>query len=410
MAEKVSRRKWLKYTAAGIVVAGVAAAGGAYYYGIQKPAREEIKIGFTIDQTSPLAAGAEAQWNSYILWSEQKNAEGGLYVKDLGKKLPIRLIFYDDKSDPATAVKYYERLITEDKVDLLVPPYGTFMHFGIVPTVEKYHMTVVGNTASGLKAKEFGAKYFFFPYPFPDKMMAAVVDLLKKYQNTVKTVSIINLQDTLLIECRSFLVPLLEQAGFNIVYLKDYPFGLTDMTAILLEAKSTNADAFIGLTYPDDAFLATQQSIQLGLNAKFFFALLGPVITGYREKFGEKTEGISSFALWSPKLATPGTKEFYEAYVKRFNKEPDYGGSSSGWATMQTMEKAIEIAGTLDNERLREVIASTEFSTVCGKEKFDGIENIYNWSTVLQWQSGINEIVAPEDRKTANLWMPKPPF
>src|SRR6187397_991221 len=90
-------------------------------------AAEPVRIGFSIAKTGLFATAAPSQLNAYELWKDQVNAAGGLDVA--GEHRPVELVMYDDQSQPGEAVKIYEKLITDDKVDLLLAPWGTPTHF-----------------------------------------------------------------------------------------------------------------------------------------------------------------------------------------------------------------------------------------------------------------------------------------
>ncbi|MFH1122661.1 MAG: ABC transporter substrate-binding protein, partial [Pseudomonadota bacterium] len=96
-------------------------------------AKDSIRIGFSMALTGIYSQGAVSQMNSYQLWKDQVNEKGGIFVKDLGRKVPVEYVYYDDKSSPDTAVRVYEKLITQDKVDLVFTPWGTTIHFAVAP-------------------------------------------------------------------------------------------------------------------------------------------------------------------------------------------------------------------------------------------------------------------------------------
>ena len=126
--------------------------------------KDKIRIGNAIALSGPYAPGAiTTQIAPYDMWVKEVNAKGGIFVKKYGKKLPVEIIRYDDKSDIGTAVKLVEKLILDDKVDLLLPPWGTAMNFAIAPIVTKYEYPVMGVTVDSMKIKEIAPTipYFF---------------------------------------------------------------------------------------------------------------------------------------------------------------------------------------------------------------------------------------------------------
>ena len=136
-------------------------------------AADPIKIGFSISKTGLFAQAATSQLQTYELWREQVNARGGLNVA--GVKRNIEFVFYDDQSNSAKAVQIYEKLITDDKVALLLAPWGTSLHFAIAGVIERYKFPVIGNTAASVQLRELKAGYIWFTTSsFPDKQSAVI--------------------------------------------------------------------------------------------------------------------------------------------------------------------------------------------------------------------------------------------
>lgn len=398
--------RWLQLSLALVTALAVVATGPLPAAG--QPPKDKVRIGFSLPLTGIYSAGAESQMNPYQLWAEQVNKKGGLLVKDLGKRLPVELVYYDDKSTPDTAVRVYEKLITGDKVDLVLAPWGTTIHFAIVPVIEKYKVPLIGNTASSVKLRELKTRYFWFiTSSIPDRQTKVLVDMMKA-SGQIKSVAITYVQDLFARENLEYLRSYLTEAGLNVVMAKDYPIGVKDMIPVLTEIKRLNPDAYLSLSYPADSFLITAQAKEVGVNPKLMVELVGPAIVGFYEKFGPVTEGLVTMGHWSPKAPWPGAKQFYDDYVAKFKKRPDYLDSVLAFASGQILEQAVEKAGTLNWEKLRETIATGEFQTIYGPVKFTGPENLVTPAMWLQWQKGELEIVWPPASATSRLLIPKP--
>ena len=370
-------------------------------------AKDVIRIGFSMPLTGIYSQGAPSQMNVYQLWKDEVNEKGGIFVKDIGKKLPVEFVFYDDKSSPETAVRVYEKLITQDKVDLVFTPWGTTIHFAVAPLAEKYKFPMVGTTASSVKLRDIKTKYFWFTTSsIPDRQMTALVDLLKSL--AVKTVAIIYVQDLFPRENLGFLQPALEKAKIGTVLVKDYPIGVKDITTLLSDVKAKKPEALIALCYPADAFLLTGQLQGVQYNPPFLFQLVGPSIAAYEQAFGPATEGIAAMGHWSPKGKWPKAKEFADRYTKRWNIRPDYLDSSLAYVGCQIVEQAIEKAGTLDREKITETIGGSEFMTINGPIRFTGTENLVTPAMILQYQKRDLEIIWPPETATAKPLFPKP--
>ena len=348
------------------------------------------------------------QIRAYDLWVETVNAQGGIYVKEYGKKIPVEIIRYDDKSDPGTAVRLTEKLLLQDKVHFILPPWGTASNFAIAPVITKYKSPVVGITVSSVKLKEMAPKipYMFIMLNQPEEQGQALVDLTVELD--VKSAAVIHHTDLHGIECAGAVLPQLAVSGIDVALYKTYPMGAKDLSPLLKKVKAANVDALIAFSYPPGTFLITGQAKAIGLNPKLFFASVGVAFPSFRDTFGANTvEGIMGTGVWNPNIPVPGVREWFNRYVKRWGEEPDRWGTAGGYATVQVMQKAIEIAGTLEPTKVRNVIAHETFDTVLGPVKFENQFNPRYPGEVGQWQNGEFEVV-DKAKRTASPIYPKP--
>jgi branched-chain amino acid transport system substrate-binding protein len=362
-----------------------------------------VRIGYAISRTGPFAPGAQiSQEPNYIMWAEQVNAGGGLSVK--GKKRKIELVGLDDRSEVETMVRSYEKLMASDKVDLILPPWGTGMNFAVMPLAQKHGYPMLSPTATGRKLLGMKNPYFFALLQQPDSMMNALAEFMKA--RGVRTAAVIHVDELFGLEQMGALELALKEKGIQIVEKKSYPIGVKDLQPVLNDIKAKNPDAFIALSYPPDTFLVTGQARAVGLNPKLFYAAVGSAFPVYRDKMGPAAEGVMGLGTWNPKMS-PQAKAYFDAHVKRWNKEPDRWASAHAWAGLQILEQAVAKAG-LDRKALRDTIASSEFTTVIGKIRFKNGENISTPGVVSQWQSGEFEVVWPPQNATSPAYYPKP--
>lgn len=369
-------------------------------------AKDSIRFGYSIALTGVLSPNAEGVVEAYAVWKELVNKKGGIFVKEEGKKLPVEMVFYDDQSEPGTAVRIYEKLITQDKVDLILPPAATPTHFAVAPLAAKYKVPLVGGTAASVKLRDMKNDWFWFVSWMADGQARAVADFLKDLK--VKTVTVAYLQEIFPKENLQFLEPYLKEAGISVALLKDYPVAEKDLKTLLSQIKAKNPEAAIFLSYPADTFTIVTQSQEVGLNPNFMFNLIGPAVIAFKPKFGPAVEGIAAMGNWNPKLKTFGNKEFVDAFQAKYKKLPDALNSTLGYMPCQIMEQAIEKVGSLDRQKLRDYIAANEFQTIQGTVKFQGSENIKAVAGILQWQKGEMEVIWPKSIATAKPLYPKP--
>ena len=362
-----------------------------------------IKIGYAIARTGPWSAGAQvSQEPNYILWAEQVNAAGGLSVK--GKKRKVELIGFDDRSEAETMIRTYEKLMTSDKVDLILAPWGTGANFAVMPLVQKHGYPMLAPTATGRKLLEMKNPYFFALLQQPDRMMDALAEFLAA--RSIRTVAFIHVDELFGLEQASALEKSLKAKNIQIIEKKSYPLGVKDLQPVLNDIKAKNPDAFVSLSYPPDTFLVTGQAKAIGFNPKVFYAAVGTAFPVYRDKMGPAAEGVMGLGTWNPKMS-PQAKAYFDAHVARWKKEPDRWASAHAWAGLQILQQAVEKVG-LERKVLRDHIASAEFDTVIGKIRFRNGENISTPGVVSQWSGGEFEVVWPPQLATGPSLFPKP--
>jgi len=390
-----TRRHWLQGAAA---IGAAAAAPQLLAQGAP------IRIGYAIARTGPWAAGAQvSQEPNYLLWAEQVNAAGGLVVKG-GAKRPVELIGYDDRSETETCVRTYQKLMGSDKVDLVLPPWGSGANFAIAPLANRMGYPLLAPTALSRKLIDMRLPYFFSLLQQPDKMMGALVDLL--VAQDVKTIAIVYMDDLFGLENFAALNAALKKTQIQVLERKSYPLGVKDLAPVLRGIKDLNPDAFIGITYPPDTILASRQAREVGFNPKYFYASVGTAFQLYRNVMAANAEGVIGMGSWNAKTS-PGAKAYFDAHTQKFGKEPDRWASGHAWAGLEILQQSVASVG-LERKALRDHIARSTFPTILGPIRFDGSENASIPGTVGQWQNGEFEVVWPLDRATAKLVAPKP--
>lgn len=372
----------------GITAALLALTAGMACAQADKP----LRIGFSMARTGMLANATPSQMNTYELWRDQTNAKGGMDVGGVRRK--VEFVVFDDQSKPEQAVRIYEKLITDDKVDLLLAPWGTPFHLAIAPVLEKFKFPMVGNTAASVALRQVKPGYIWFPTSaIPDRIGAELTAMLKT-QN-VKSVAVLSNVLPFTKEIKNFLEPELKKAGIEIKVSTEYPPDISDMTSTLTQIKQANVDAVLALAYPGDSVLYAKQAKELGLNQPFQFVAIGPSDAFFPKAVGAASaEGVVTIAHWSPRAEWKGSQAFYDAYVKKFGEDPDYLNSALAWMSLEILETTVAKTG-LDKAKMRDMISSSTFDTINGKVKFEGVQNVITPTAFVQTQKGKLQLVWP---------------
>ena len=378
---------------------GLAAATAAMLAATAAFAADPVKIGYAISKTGHFAPASASQIQAYELWAEQVNAGGGMDVA--GERRPVEFVVYDDQSDFGKAPGIYEKLITDDKVDLLAAPWGTPFHFAVAGVLERHQFPMVGNSAASVQLRDVKPGNIWFPTSaIPDQIASELVRLMQ--EQGVKTAAVNSLQLPFSQEIRQFLLPALEKAGIEVVVNEEYAPGVKDMTATLTAVKQAAPDAMLSLSYPPDSILYMNQAREIGIEAPFQLVLIGPTAAFFSGMFGANLDGVVTVAHWSPAQDQwPKAKPFFDAFKAKFGEAPDYLDSALAYMSLEILQQAVSSAG-LDKAKIRETIGNTTFDTINGPVRFDGVQNVETPTMLLQFQGGEGQIIWPASHATAS--------
>ncbi len=376
----------------------------------EEKAPDKIRIGCAIALSGPNAIGGiTTQVNPYKLWVADTNQKGGIFVPKYNKRIPVDLIIYDDRSDIETCIKMAEKLIVEEKVDFMLPPWGTASNFAIAPVATKYKQPMMGITVSSPKLDERLAStpYFFVVLGQPSRLVPSTVALMQEVG--VKSVAVIYVSDMFGLEHVDLVKEYVGKSDIKMPILQSYPPETQDLSPLIKRVEAEKVDALLNYGYPPHTFLINKQMPALGYNPKFFQNGVGTQFTSYRDAFGAAgVDGVCGNWALTPKMPYPGAKEYFEGYKKMFNEESAMGGEPAAYASLQILEQAIKKVGDLNREKIRDVIAKDTFDTIIGPMRFEKGVNVQWPGDIGQWQKGAYEVMMPKQFRTAAPIYPKP--
>jgi branched-chain amino acid transport system substrate-binding protein len=362
----------------------------------------EVHIGGAISQTGQYAEPAGRQANSIKLWVDEVNARGGLLAHK------IKLILLDDKSDTQTAIKLYEKLITEDKVDLVLGPYSSGITEAVANVTERYKMPFIAYGASSTPIWEKGRKYIFNIVAPAESFQKGAVHLAK--QAGVTKAAIIGQDSLFPRQAGKGAKDWAQKLGITIVLEENYPAKQTDFTALLQKVKAAGAEAIFSGSYFADAAAQLRQMREQNLNFKVFSGTVGPALPNFPEQLGSTAEYVLGFSLWEPLpqiLKNPGMKEFIEAYEKRYHEKPNYHAGSA-YGGLQATEAAVKKVGSFEGEKLRAAMASISVDTVFGHFKVDERGMNSHEGITFQILKGQRRVVWPDKWAETKPELPMP--
>jgi branched-chain amino acid transport system substrate-binding protein len=384
---------------------------------------EPIKIGFSMAMTGGLAANGKSALLAEKIWEEDINAKGGL----LGR--PVKLVYYDDQSNPSTVPGIYTKLLEVDKVDLVVGGYATNMIAPAMPIVMqrgKVFITLLGLAVNS----EFDYPNFFsMAPPGPDAKPAftkGFFDAAMAQNPKPQTVAIVAADAEFSRNAADGARENAKTAGLKIVYDKNYPPATTDFAPIVRAIQAANADLVVICSYPLDSVGMVLAANELGLKPKMMGgAMVGLQATVFKTKLGPALNGIVNYDFWLPvkTMDYPGVMDLIKTYQGRAQAEGvdplGYYMAPWGYAQLQVLGQAIEATKSLDDKKLADHMRATTFKTVLGDVKF-GAKGEWAKARVLQVQfhditgNGVDQfremntqtIISPPDIKTGDVIYP----
>jgi branched-chain amino acid transport system substrate-binding protein len=379
-------------------------------------AQPPIRIGASLSQTGAYAALGQNVARGYQLCVKHTNEKGGV----LGRALA--LVVEDDRSEPATAVRLYEKLITQDKVDAVLGPYSSPITDAVADVNEKHRMPMVATMAATTSIFKKGRKFLFMVQSPAEVFLEGFVDTAVKMG--VRSVAVIN-EDTLFAKASAQgTVELARRRGLQVILVETYPKGTTDFTRILTKVRAANPEALAAVTYFEDAVAITRQLKDLNVNPKMFGVTIGGDLPKFYEVLGRTADFVYGASQWEPELVTlragglvpvarqyPGAKEFVESHRKAYPGADLSYQTAGAYGGCQVLMEAIKRTGSLDAEKIRATILGMDFNTVYGGFKVDqdGFQIAHKMVT-FQWQDGKKVIVWPDELAPGKPRFPTPPW
>ncbi len=372
---------------------------------------EVIKIGASLALTGNLARFGNMMKNGYELWKEKVNAAGGINVG--GKKMKVEIIYYDDQSDNQTSAKLTEKLITEDKVNFLLGPYGSGPTFATTAIGEKYNIITIATLANASNIYGRGYKNVFSVLPPGRKIFYSFIDMLAAQKPAPKKLAIIAPNDNFPVSVAEGAQEYAKSKGFEVAYYEVYPKGVKDLSSTILKIKNSGAEALLGSGYLEEAILTVRQLKEQKVYLKAIGFTTGPELKDFRDALGADSDYIYGVAWWMPqmKYSDPffgSAQDYTKAYTTKYGEGIAYqaAAASQGGYLLQL---AIEKAGSIETDKVRAALQSYDGVTFWGPTKWDATgQNMAGGAVTFQIQKGVIQTVWPEAAASAKVMYPNP--
>ena len=369
--------------AAIFAVACLAAVGAAAQSG------PPIKIGSSMAMTGGLGPNGKSALLAWKIWEAEINAKGGL----LGR--PVKLIYYDDQSNPSTVPGIYTKLLDIDKVDLVVGGYATAMLAPAMPVIMQHKKVFIGLLGLAVNSEFHYPNYFVMIPSGPDPkptFTEGFFEVAMAQNPKPTTVAIVAADQEFSRNASDGARQNAKKYGLKIVYDKTYPPSTTDYAPIVRAVQATAPDIVVVCSYPPDSVGIIRAINEVGFKPKMIGGgMVGPQNSAIKAQLGPLLNGVVNYDFWLPvpKMMFPGVEDLMKKYQARAASEGvdalGYYMAPQAYAQLQVLQQAIEATKSLDDQKLADYIRKSTFQTVLGDVKF-GEGGEWAQSRVLQVQ------------------------
>jgi branched-chain amino acid transport system substrate-binding protein len=371
----------------------------------QPAAPKTIKIGILISFTGPDGMVGKPAKDGYELAVEKVNKDGGVYVKEYGKKIPLELIFMDMETNPEKAVARAEAL-NQQNVSVVC---GTTLMSATSDIFEKNKLSAITSLVTTVGLFERGFKYYFGISKMNDGVIDAIFATfanIPKGQRPAKW-AIWQEQTDWITELFTLARQKAPAQGVTFVSDNKYPMLAQDMSPLILAAKKADAEVIFSAPVPPDAITMLKQMKELDYNPKAIIMIRACDDPAWVKMTGPMGDYVVGAPDWHPGLNYPGVNELNAAYKAKFGMDTHLTAGNA-YASIQITAAAIEKAGTLDRTKIMEAIAGIDMMTVYGPTKFNKGRRVFAPPVATQWQKGIMEMVWPDNMKSKAMIYPIP--
>jgi len=371
--------------------------------------KSPVTIGISLPLTGDFAQPGGAAKQGYEIWRDEVNANGGI----LGRKVQLKIV--DDASSQDTVVTDYTRLITQDKVDLLLGTFSSLLNFPASAVAEKYGKLYVEPAGGSPKMFTRGFKKLFFAQQATaDKNPQVFIDYIKSLpeDQRPKTAAYPTQDDPFTTPVINSIQKGLEALGVKTVYSTTYPADATNFQTIASAIAAKKPDLVAQGAVFEDGVGLIRSLQQVNFTPKFLFQTSAPSEgTQFSDGIGAaNTEGIFYTVSWDQGAKTPGNDRFVTEYKQRNNGDIPPEDAADAYAAAQVLQAATKAVGSLDQDKLADWLHGHTVNTILGPLSWDETGAPTSEFLLAQWQSGKVEIVAPKDAATVDSAVAKTPW
>jgi branched-chain amino acid transport system substrate-binding protein len=378
----------------------------------QDEAPETIVIGATVPLTGRYAGGGAQVERGYSMAVEAINAAGGVFVEEFGRQIPLEIVLLDDESDPVKTVSNLESLYNNNNVVAYLGGFGSDLHAAAAAVAEVNAVPYLGVAFALWDVHQQGYEYLFSPFPKSPDLSRTTFEFLNATLpegERPTRVGILQEQTDWGIELGDLWEQDAAEFGYEIVARETYTPGTQDFTDLILQMQNADVQTLLSLPNPPDGITLLTQMAELDWTPAVTVVIRAADPPTWSQSLATNGDDVLFMPGWHNAMAFPGVEELNAKHVEAMGRpsDPIVGPS---YSLIQILAAAIEGAGTLERDAVRDAIAATDMGTVIGHVTFneDGTGNVV--TAILQVQNGKPELIWPAEYATADFIYPAPPF
>ena len=374
-----------------------------------KASGDPIKVGASLPLTGEFSEPGKAAKQGYEVWQSMVNDSGGLID---GR--PVKMVIKDDQSNQNTIVSDYNALISQDKVELLLGTFSSLLNLPASTVAERNRMLYVEPAGGAPELFDRGYKYLFFAQQATaDKQGEVWANYVKDLpeDQRPKTAAYPTLDDPFAQPTSEGIEKIFKPAGIKTVYRETYTIDNPNLDGIASALKARKPDVVVnGATFEDGVGMV-RALLKAGFTPKMLYQTTAPSLGDqYSKAVGKaNTEGVFYAVSHSKEAKTPGNPEFVKKYQEMFGGTEVPEDAADAFATAEVLQAAVKAVGTIDKSRQLELadwLRDNKVDTILGPLSWDDLGRPEGEFLVGQWQSGVPEIVLPEEAATSDKIIP----
>jgi branched-chain amino acid transport system substrate-binding protein len=360
------------------------------------------RVGVTVSLSGEYAVSGKLELEGIRMWVHDVNQRGAL----LGHR--VELVYYDDESSPATSARLYERLITQDKVDLLLGPYGSDITMAASTVAEQHNFPMVATGAASGDIWARGYHNIFGVDAQADHYMDLLIE--SAAGAGLKTIALVYGDSDFPRKVAAGVRVQAAQHDMRIVVDKEYVPEHADYAGLVKAMKAARPDLVIGGTYLDDSMALVRAAKAADFSPKAFAFTVGPALKQFVDELGADANGMLGVVAWMRSAAMPMAMDFSYRYKEKFGHNASYV-AALGYGGAQVLEAAVRLAGSLDKDAIRTQLSQMKFQSILGRYQVDETgKQIAKSTYVMQVQKGNRLLVLPKSLQESKVEYPFKPW